>query len=553
MADFKTKLITLAGITTMFAGMAFGQASTVGTSGAAATFVRAEDTTALLAPMTININLSSTATTTVNVQDFLTPALTVTSQSSTATPPVSETTITQTNNANANCPALGPAVAGVVSSSTVNFTGVALGQATGGGCVVTLTITNIRVNATTVPVGGGIPGSISAQAFVSGTNIALSQTATNVLGYVTPGLTAIKISGTPASNPICTAVAPETAGAPATLNPSFSVTLSEGFAGAFKTAAGEQSTGLPVTSGTRISVTLNNVPTNVIVYLPITVTATGSASTLTLLKANTADGAAPGYAITAASTVNPGSSNTLIAGAPAVGQPTIANNTTTAYYEVSAASATIDTFVIPVLLSSSPGTVPTASSAITATVSFASVSASSYPNLTASSAATVTGSNYIACNTTLLFPYVTNASQAPATGGVTGFETGIAISNTSLDNLKTGGGSSAASQNGTCTLSFFSNAVSANNPATVVMTNAALPGGVTNVPAGTTIVNSLTGVAGANFTGYMIANCNFQYAHGFAYISNNFGLNTGMAMGYTAKVLPGTRVASTATPESLGE
>ena len=63
----------------------------------------------------------------------------------------------------------------------------------------------------------------------------------------------------------------------------------------------------------------------------------------------------------------------------------------------------------------------------------------------------VSASVITVCQTTLLFPYVTNA---------TGFETGIAISNTTTDNLGTAGKSVATPTTGTCTLNFYGNAAS---------------------------------------------------------------------------------------------
>jgi hypothetical protein len=40
------------------------------------------------------------------------------------------------------------------------------------------------------------------------------------------------------------------------------------------------------------------------------------------------------------------------------------------------------------------------------------------------------------------------------------------------------------------------------------------------------------------FQGYIIATCEFQYAHGFAYITNGYGGVNTQAQGYLALVLP---------------
>ena len=100
--------------------------------------------------------------------------------------------------------------------------------------------------------------------------------------------------------------------------------------------------------------------------------------------------------------------------------------------------------------------------------------------------------------TNLLFPYVTTA---------TGFETGIAISNTSQDPFGT------ATQSGTCTVSFFQAGLTGTNPP-----NMTTP----NIAAGTTFtfLASAANAAGPNFTGYIIAACNFSFAHAYAAVTD---------------------------------
>lgn len=112
------------------------------------------------------------------------------------------------------------------------------------------------------------------------------------------------------------------------------------------------------------------------------------------------------------------------------------------------------------------------------------------------------------CATHLLFPFVTNQA---------GFDTGLAISNTSQDQYGT------STQTGTCTLNFFG----ASAPAAV--TTAA------DVAPGTTYTTLASTLAPA-FQGYVIADCQFQYAHGFAFITQ-IGTFQG-TMGYLALVIP---------------
>ncbi len=119
------------------------------------------------------------------------------------------------------------------------------------------------------------------------------------------------------------------------------------------------------------------------------------------------------------------------------------------------------------------------------------------------------------CETRLLFPFVTS---------ITGWDTGLAISNTSKDPFGTG------TQSGTCTLYFYGTPADSNQTTSV------------NIAAGQQMLMTLSGgnaTQGLNavpgFTGYVIAVCNFQYAHGYAFVSD-LGVNR-YAQGYIALIL----------------
>jgi hypothetical protein len=116
-----------------------------------------------------------------------------------------------------------------------------------------------------------------------------------------------------------------------------------------------------------------------------------------------------------------------------------------------------------------------------------------------------------------LYPYVTS---------IQGFDTGLAIANTSTDPFGTG------AQAGSCQLNWYQGA---SNPAV----------GNTGSIASGTVYTLLASTAVPGFNGYMIAVCSFQYAHGFAFISDLGARN--LAMGYLALVIPdpgtGSRVA----------
>jgi hypothetical protein len=108
-----------------------------------------------------------------------------------------------------------------------------------------------------------------------------------------------------------------------------------------------------------------------------------------------------------------------------------------------------------------------------------------------------------ACTTNLLFVFLTNQA---------GFDSGIAISNTSVDPFGT------APQSGPCTLNYYGN-TTGGGAAPAAQTSAVVPAG-TQLTAVLSTGGNLGIAATPGFQGYMIASCAFQYAHGFAFISD---------------------------------
>jgi hypothetical protein len=135
------------------------------------------------------------------------------------------------------------------------------------------------------------------------------------------------------------------------------------------------------------------------------------------------------------------------------------------------------------------------------------------------------------CRTNILFPFVSNQG---------GFDTGLAIANTSKDPFGT------ALQTGACTVNFYG---------TVGTSKVCLSYPSPSITGGEHFVWSLSSggsvQATAGFQGYVIAQCQFQYGHGFAFISD-LGAQR-LAMGYLALVMDdsiGTRTGSRS--ETLG-
>jgi hypothetical protein len=120
-----------------------------------------------------------------------------------------------------------------------------------------------------------------------------------------------------------------------------------------------------------------------------------------------------------------------------------------------------------------------------------------------------------ACVTNLLFPFVTNQA---------GFDTGIAIANTSKDPFGT------ARQTGACTVNFYG--VIGGSSVCLSYPSPSITGGE---HFAWTLSNGGAVQATAGFQGYIIAQCAFQYGHGYAFISD-VGVQR-IAQGYLALVM----------------
>ncbi len=163
----------------------------------------------------------------------------------------------------------------------------------------------------------------------------------------------------------------------------------------------------------------------------------------------------------------------------------------------------------------------------------------------------------VKCSCNLLFPYVT---QAP------GYDTGIAIANTTMDPYGT------TNQFGAVQFWYYGSLANGGAAPGTQCTNTASPGTcgtvLTTVSAGQVLTYTLyNGSAqwgldnrGAGFTGYMIAQAQFQYCHAFAFIGGLGGgpavnsSTNGLSEGYLALVLDAaTFIRGSSQGESLGQ
>lgn len=402
---------------------------------------------------------------------------------------------------------------GVVSGNSVTFAGVPI-DPPGPLQKRTYRITNIRANASSINPSAAFPGQIFASVSSSGLPIANFQQSVGIvmsgLSFVSGGI----------NIPQCSAPTSDQLGI---------LQYTENFPTAFKPrlpAAGSASEsgfmfpGLPqaglADAGTRFKAVFNNIPAGINIFVsttnvgsPASCSASGFGSCAQLIASETG-----AYA--------PVASTTSYLFIPVV-QLSLLNGSATAVWEVASSNpAVIDTYSFAVFflpastgpLNLSLNTVATVNGSLAPIPPLFSIidggkaQPATFPVprfLDTSTPATVLSVS--TCQTTLLFPFVVAQS---------GFDTGLAISNTSADPFGT------TPQAGACTLNFYS----AGSVSSIV---------TTPVASGTTFV-ALASTLTANFQGYLIAQCNFQFAHGFATISD-IGART-ISTSYLGLVLP---------------
>jgi len=432
---------------------------------------------------------------------------------------------------------------GLVSGSVISFTGVAgvtfpLGT-------FNVQISNVRVNANTatntqitesVQVQYNSSLSLNGQPLVAsnpngGENVGFATPSlkTTLLANAAGQITYFNMNGGSASQiPTCNGypLSNSATATAATEAPAFNLQIQEVFANAFRTQAQEAGSFVGAVAGvggigtatgpTSLQVQFTNVPSAATIYLPISVTSGGTTFSL------------QGTGIVGLTTPQ------ALALLPTLVFPfTPTGGTVTAVYVVTGNAGTGTTFGLNVYFNvANNGAAPVQTTAMTAAVTYTPAAAvtgptGGIPTFAVSTATPFNTLTVTPCQTTLLFPFVTNSS---------GFETGLAISNMTTDNLaKNGTASSAAPSSGTCVVNFYGN--TATQP--TAFTTPSM-GAFSASPAQAPVyANTLTSMAVPNFTGYAIALCNFLDAHGFAYIVDNFGQSSGTAEGYVADVIAG--------------
>jgi len=337
--------------------------------------------------------------------------------------------------------------------------------------------------------------------------------------------------------------------------------------GFVRTAALNPSTGLADT-GTRLAVRFANVPANLRVF--VTTTNVGSAGTLATSRAvyvatdpNGANIGTPGIRVPGDPFAGGSNLQNFTVGGAVVGdrfaliEVPVVNGTGVAVWEVVTSNAGVNEdffFGYGVGYTHQTGSTQVGLGTSTVIGNLAPFYASGtnaermstllpIPRFV-SRTETANAINVRACQTNLLFPYVTNWA---------GFDTGLAIANTSQDPFAD---PQNRTQSGRCTMNYYGTLQNGQALTTTrETTNAEVASGQT-----ITMVLSTGGSLGlrgnANMQGYIIAQCDFRFAHGFAFITDGPIGQARVAEGYLALVLDGgpedVRLRGQATGEVRG-
>jgi hypothetical protein len=481
---------------------------------------------------------------------------------------------------------------GVVSGGSVTFYGIPVQPPATSGAIRSYRITNIRLNANGITGGGSIPANAIAAIAISGSTSIPVTNSNLTVGFISQSLNvsqskAFSTSTTSFASYIAlnqcqsypvsgtTPVALETLRFQEAQGSAFKVrgTTTQNVPGQIYSAeSGFTFTGLQTQSsatntlytagyadwGTRLKAVFTNIPSGVALFVSVNNlnTAATDNAPMTALVANSSfaqlivsetspdNGTQPPIVSQTGTTT----ASTLAGPAPAAAAAafgfaplTIVAGSASAVWEVTNSlpnsPENFDFEVFMTVVSNTATSTPPAPSTMNVNMSYAPIPTQGAFTLAAGAAASSTlgiprfadtstakaALSFAICQTALLFPYVTE---------IGGFDTGLAVANTTTDPFGT------AAQTGSCSIYWYGTAPPATNPGFL-----GSAGYQTTAPTTTQLIASgtiqawATSVAAPGFNGYVIALCNFQYAHGFAFVSDLGARN--LAMGYLADVIGG--------------
>jgi len=454
----------------------------------------------------------------------------------------------------------------------------------------TFRITNVRANAAAVPASASlVPSQIFAFISISASQSLALNNPQQAVAFVLPGLqfavTGCSGSGSPGNFLQCNS---QNTGDSGLTQGVFGLRYREGFQTAFKTRVEtNQLASVPgvvfntesgfvrsdnttlagvglADTATRVAARFNNVPEGIRLF--VTTTSVGGPAGSPTSQANAilvstdangagGGGTSPGVPPTGvtSTTTLACANGTAVPAAEVTVSGTGTGRTASAVWEITNAnSATIDSlfFYVGVSYTSNTGGNSPGLGTSSVTGSFAPFYAANSNAGQASAslpiprfidnATPVNTFTINQCVTNLLFPFVTNQA---------GFDTGIAISNTSRDPFS---GNAARVQNGTCTINYYGSTGTGPAPAADTTTNPVNGGEQLLFVLSSGGGNGIDAVPG--FQGYIIAQCRFQYAHGFAFVTDGPIGQARVAEGYLALVMDsaiGSRTGSNS--EVLGQ
>ncbi len=442
----------------------------------------------------------------------------------------------------------------------INWQGVPI-DAPGTAGTRILRITNVRANASQLSPGSSlVPTTITELIGISGGETIIIDQPLQTVALIEKGLIGSASPGViyAQCNNVNAFLLSGTGGAGSISAPYyFTLTATEGFGAAFKRAVYTQSISGTATAGqnvlgasydtesgyipyavggldqngrvigladtgTEITFTVSGIPSGVQIFAPIQVLLVGPGGTglVSTDGANTPEWTLPtaaqqgGYSyanlVTGATTTN--DLNPPSASTSAFAQVPVSGTTASVTYEIEGDNpSVVESLIVPIEAAyiTSSSTVPLPGT-VSSSINFSPLAGSTQQGEASgpiprfvqpygpSTAFTISP-----CTCNLLFPFVTN---------IAGFDTGVAIANTSQDPYGT------PSQTGIVTLYYYGT-TSGGGAAPPTATSSAVAGGQELI---FTLSNGGNfGVpATPGFEGYIIAQADFQYCHGFAFISD---------------------------------
>lgn len=385
-------------------------------------------------------------------------------------------------------------------------------------------VVGVRLDAT----GLTAPATITAALSNSANNYLLSTTSATVINTLSDGIASMAVGVTSGTSlGTATLFSNGTVG-----DATASVVITEGFASAWRTSTQSSGSGTALGNGVQVELTFTGIPSGVtltLATLASSSTLTVSAPSDTSLTSASADNDAT-FSITGSSlTATESFGVSITAAGPGIGTA------------VTTGSITVNANLNPLANPLSTG-LPVET-------------AGSYPAFSTKATAEVTVATIVATVTNLLVPFVTYDGLAG------GFDTGIAVANTTADPFAaTAGGATAGS--GTISVFFYPRTATGAGTSFTLTTGTGVTPGVGLSATGTlasggtwsVLLSELLTAANQSgaFTGYVFVQPQFILAHGTSFVTNFSTFTSASPMLIVPQTEVAARTGGTGGGESLG-